>query len=298
MDHLGEWAALGAAALWSGSYLAFTAAVRRIGADNVNRLRLLLALGILATAHLVVYGVVVPTAAEGARWGWLSLSGVIGFTLADAFLFRALYHLGPHRTSIVTALIPVSSAFLAWVTMGERLSGMQLLGVAITVSAVILIVTARPSLGEKDASRNPKLGVLFALGTVVAQSLRYVLCVKGMSGGFPVLSTNVMQILAAAVAAWVLALLGGRWRSTFEALRDRPAAAATAVGAVVGPVLGVTLSLVALSASRVGVASTLMALTPVFLLPLSALAFGERVTWRSAAGTALAASGVAILWLS
>ena len=298
MDHLGEWAALGTAALWSGSYLAFTVAVRRIGADNVNRLRLLLALGILATAHLVVYGVVVPTAVEGARWVWLGLSGVIGFTLADAFLFRALYHLGPHRTSIVTALIPVSSAFLAWVTMGEGLSGMQLLGVAITVSAVVLIVTARPSLGEEDASRDPKLGVLFALGTVVAQSLRYVLCVKGMSGGFPVLSTNVMQILAATVAAWVLALLGGRWRSTFEALRDRPAAAAPAAGAVVGPVLGVTLSLVALSTSRVGVASTLMALTPVFLLPLSALAFGERITWRSVAGTALAVSGVAILWLS
>jgi len=298
MDHLGEWAALGTAALWSGSYLAFTAAVRRIGADNVNRLRLLLALGILAAAHLAVYGVVVPMAAEGARWVWLGLSGVIGFTVADAFLFRALYHLGPHRTSIVTALIPVSSAFLAWVTMGEGLSGMQLLGVAITVSAVVLIVTARPSLGQEDASRSPRLGVLFALGTVAAQSLRYVLCVKGMSGGFPVLSTNVMQILAAAVAAWVLGLLGGRWRSTFEALRDRPAAAATAVGAVVGPVLGVTLSLVALSTSRVGVASTLMALTPVFLLPFSALAFGERITWRSAAGTALAVSGVAILWLS
>ena len=298
MDHVGEWAALGAAALWSGGYLAFTAAVRRIGADNVNRLRLLLALGILATAHLVVYGVVVPTAAEGARWVWLGLSGVIGFTLADAFLFRALYHLGPHRTSVVTALIPVSSAFLAWVTMGERLSRTQFLGVGITVFAVVLIVTGRPSPGEKDASRNPRRGVLFALGAVAAQSLRYVLCVKGMSGGFPVLSTNVMQILAAAVAAWVLALLGGRWRSTFDALRDRPAAVATAVGAVVGPVLGVTLSLVALSASRVGVASTLMALSPVFLLPLSWLVFRERVTWRSVVGTALAVGGVAVLWLA
>jgi drug/metabolite transporter (DMT)-like permease len=298
MDHLGEWAALGTAALWSGSYLAFTVAVRRIGADNVNRLRLLLAFGVLAAAHLAIYGVVVPTAAEGARWLWLGLSGVIGFTMADAFLFRALHHLGPHRTSVVMALIPVSSAFLAWVTMGERLSGMQFLGVAITVFAVVFIVTARSSLGEKDASRNPRLGVIFALGTVAAQSLRYILCVKGMSGGFPVLSTNVVQILAATVAAWVLALPGGRWRRTFAALRDRPAAAATAAGAVVGPVLGVTLSLVALSTTRVGVASTLMALTPLFLLPLSALAFGERITWRSAAGTALAVAGVAILWLS
>jgi drug/metabolite transporter (DMT)-like permease len=67
---------------------------------------------------------------------------------------------------------------------------------------------------------------------------------------------------------------------------------------VVGPVLGVTLSLVALSASRVGVASTLMALTPVFLLPLSWLVFRERMTWRSVVGTALAVGGVAVLWLA
>jgi drug/metabolite transporter (DMT)-like permease len=298
MQHLGEWAALATAALWSGSYLAFTAAVRRIGADRVNRLRLLFAVVILAAAHLAVYGVPLPTGADASRWLWLSLSGVVGFTIADAFLFRALYHLGAHRTSVVTALIPVASALLAWITLGERLSGMQFLGVAVTVSAVALIVSTRPASEDGAGARNPRLGVLFALGTVVAQSARYLLSVKGMSGGFPVLSTNVVQIFAATIAAWILALPRGEWRDTFRGLRDRTAAAATAAGAVVGPVLGVTLSLVALANSRVGVASTLMALTPVFLLPLSAFAFHERITWRSAVGTALAVTGVAVLWLS
>ncbi len=296
MGHLGEWAALGTAALWSGSYLAFTFAVRRIGADRVNRLRLLFALALLAAAHGVVYGVPFPTTAEATRWLWLGLSGIVGFTIADALLFRALDHLGPLRTSVVTALIPVASAFLAWATLGEGLSGVQLAGVAITVSAVILIVTARTPSGEKG--RSVRLGVLFALGTVVAQSSRYVFSVKGMSGGFPVLSTNVAQILAATAGAWLLALPKGQWRETFAALRDRPAGAATAAGALVGPTLGVTLSLVALANARVGVASTLMALTPVFLLPLSALVFREKITGRTAAGTVLAVAGVAVLWLA
>lgn len=296
MSHAGEWAALATAALWSGSYLAFTAAVRRIGADRVNRLRLLIALLFLATAHVVVYGTPIPTAADASRWLWLGLSGVIGFTIADAFLFRALYHLGPHRTSVVTSLIPVSSAFLAWIALGETLTWWQGLGVALTVSAVVLIVSARRH-GDEAPSRNRKLGVLFALGTVIAQSLRYLLSLKGMSGGFPVLSTNVLQILSATVAAWLVALPRGGWRHTVEGLADRSAAAATVTGALVGPTLGVTLSLVALANAPVGVASTLMALTPVFLLPLGALLFGERVSWRSALGTALAVGGVAILWL-
>jgi drug/metabolite transporter (DMT)-like permease len=297
MSHLGDWAALGTAALWSGSYLAFTAAVRRIGADRVNRLRLLFALVFLATAHLAFYGAPLPTGVEASRWLWLGLSGVIGFTIADAFLFRALYHLGPHRTSVVTALIPVSSALLAWITLGETLLWVQVCGVAITVSAVLLIVLARSPRGEAT-TRNTKLGIAFALGTVVAQSLRYLLSLEGMRGGFPILSTNVLQILAATVAAWVVALPRGGWRETLSGLRDRKAAAATTVGALVGPTLGVSLSLVALANAPVGVASTLMALTPVFLLPLSALFFGERITWRSIVGTACAVGGVAILWLA
>ncbi len=297
MTHLGEWAGLGTAALWSGSYLTFTFAVRRVGADRVNRLRLLFALVLLVAAHLVVYGTPVPTSAGAVRWMWLGLSGLVGFAIADAFLYRALGHLGAHRTSVIMALIPVASAFLAWALLGESLSLLQLGGVGITVAAVLLVVTGRAPAEPSSPSRNARLGVLFALATVAAQSLRYLLSVKGMSGGFPVLSTNVLQIAAATAGAWAFALPRG-WRDTFASLRDRPAALSTAAGSVFGPVLGVTLSLIALANCRVGVASTLMALPPVFLLPLGALFFRERITWRAAGGTVLAVAGVAVLWLA
>jgi drug/metabolite transporter (DMT)-like permease len=68
------------------------------------------------------------------------------------------------------------------------------------------------------------------------------------------------------------------------------------VGSVFGPFLGVTFSLVALANAPVGVASTLMAVTPVFLLPVSRLT-GERPTWQAYVGTALTVAGVAALFL-
>jgi drug/metabolite transporter (DMT)-like permease len=40
-----------------------------------------------------------------------------------------------------------------------------------------------------------------------------------------------------------------------------------------------------------------MAVTPVFLLPVSRLAFGERPTWQAYVGTALTVAGVAALFL-
>lgn len=296
-DRLGALAALGTAALWAGSYTAFTLAVRRIGADALNRLRLLVALLLLLGTHGVLTGTLIPLGAEPSRWLWLSLSGVIGFAVADAFLFRAMFHLGAHRTSMVTALVPVASTFLAWVAFGESLGWTELVASAGVVAGILLVLSGRRG-AVGDSRGSARLGVLFGLGAVVAQATRYLLSVQGMRGGFPPVSTNVIQILAATVAAWIVALRRRGWTRTVGALRDGRAAWATVAGSVCGPFAGVTLSLVALANASVGVASTLMAVTPVFLLPVSWVAFRERPTWRAVAGTSLAVAGVAALFLA
>jgi drug/metabolite transporter (DMT)-like permease len=68
-------------------------------------------------------------------------------------------------------------------------------------------------------------------------------------------------------------------------------------GALFGPIVGVSLSLLAVQRAEVGIASTLMALPPVFLLPISAVVFKERYGWGVVAGTFIAIAGVAILFL-
>ena len=296
--HWGEITALATAVLWTMSYLQFTVAVRLIGASLLNRTRLTVALAFLILAHLIVHGTPFPLDAEAARWGWLILSGVIGFAISDALLFRSLLYLGAHRTSLLMALTPVASALLAWGTLGEQLTAIQAAAALVTVGGITLVVSARPS--DREAAktgRRTSFGILCALGAMVAQSLRYILSKEGMSGGFPILSTNVMQILAATVAVWVMAAFRGTIRGSLKPLRDRTAILSTVGGAFTGPFLGVSFSLVALYAAPVGIASTLMALTPVFLLPISRVVFKERITLRAVIGTALVVGGVAILFL-
>ncbi len=295
-ERLGEIAALGTALLWSLTYVQFTLAVRVLGPARLNRLRLLAALGFLLIAHVVVFHVPIPLHAGLARWGWLILSGVIGFAVSDAFLFSALLRLGAHRTSLVMALIPVVSALLAWAVFGERLSWIQIVAALGTLSGVALVISARRD-GEETGGSHVWIGVLFALATVMTQSIRYILSKQGMAGDFPALSANTMQILAATVAAWIPAILGRDVRGTFVALSDRRALSMTVGGAMTGPFLGVTLSMVALMRAQVGIASTLMALVPVFLLPFSRFVLKEPIGLRAVAGTALAVGGVAVLFL-
>jgi drug/metabolite transporter (DMT)-like permease len=64
-----------------------------------------------------------------------------------------------------------------------------------------------------------------------------------------------------------------------------------------GPALGVVLSLVAIANAHIGVASTLMSLTPVFLLPVAHFLFREKITSRAVMGTLIALLGVVLLFL-
>ncbi|MBE0634783.1 DMT family transporter, partial [Candidatus Bipolaricaulota bacterium] len=238
-----------------------------------------------------------PFGADLGRWGWLTLSGVVGFAMSDAFLFRALLHLGAHRTSLVTSLIPVMSALLAWIIFDERLSLPQMLSAGAVVSGIALVISARPSSKETATRKEIMIGVLFALGTVVTQSLRYILSKQALGGEFPALSANVVQILAATLAVWIAAMFGGRWKQDLAVFRNRRAAFSMIGGAMAGPFIGVTLSMVALANAQIGIASILMALPPVLLLAFSYVVLKEKVTPRAVAGTAFAISGVACLFL-
>ncbi|HDS28997.1 MAG TPA: EamA family transporter, partial [Candidatus Acetothermia bacterium] len=141
-------------------------------------------------------------------------------------------------------------------------------------------------------------GVLFALGTVLTQSLRYLFSKQALGEeSLSALSANTVQILAATVSIWLVAFAAGRWKRDLDVLSNPRAAVVTLGGAVAGPFVGVTLSMVALAQARLGVASTLMALPPVLLLPLAVIFFGERVSIRAVAGTIVAVGGVASLFL-
>ena len=297
MAYYGELAALGTAICWSFTYVFFTLAVREIGPVALNRLRLAVALFFLVSVHLVVHHTPLPLHAEAIRWGWLTLSGIIGFAVADALLFRALYYLGAHRSSLMMALVPVMSALLAWGIFAEILSPLQISSIFVTLAGILLVLWRKQAEDSSHVAKRYLLGLLFALGAALAQSLRYILSKQGLGGGFSVLSTNLMQILAATVAVWLWALIRGQVRDTINTFRKRRARWTLIGGAFTGPFLGVTLSLVALGNAPVGIVSTLMALPPVFLLPLSALVFKEPICKRAIYGTILAIAGVALLFL-
>ena len=78
----------------------------------------------------------------------------------------------------------------------------------------------------------------------------------------------------------------GQASLTITAIRQQPKSLhLLALGALIGLVLGVSASLLAVQHAEVGVASTLMALPPMIVLPISYFVFKEKIGWQALAGT-------------
>jgi drug/metabolite transporter (DMT)-like permease len=296
-NYLGEIAALGTSVCWTFTSVFFTLSGRRVGSVVVNQARLLLAVVFLSVTHLLVLGVLFPDQPGLYRWFWLGLSGVIGLVLGDGFLFQAFVLIGPRRSMLLMALVPIISTLMAWLFLGETLSATQIVAIGLTVGGIAWVVSEGEANGVQVDRRRYWLGILAGLAGALGQALGLVASKKGMAGDFSPLSATLMRMMVAAAVIWGFALLRGRAGQSMRALADRQASLAILGGAIAGPFLGVWLSLTAVSLTEVGIAATLMALTPIFLLLPSRRIFKERISLQSVVGTAGAIVGVAIIFL-
>jgi drug/metabolite transporter (DMT)-like permease len=289
---------LGTSVCWTFTSIFFTISGRRVGSVTVNRARLVLAVIFLSITHLLLLGRLWPVQAGLDRWFWLGLSGVVGLVLGDAFLFQAFVLIGPRRAMLLMSLVPIISTMIAWAFLGETLSAVEMVAVGLTVGGIAWVVSERGSINGVQADpRQYALGVLAGMGGAVGQALGLVLSKKGMAGDFAPLSANLIRMLVAVTVMWSYTLLRGKGGPTLRALADRRASTAILGGAIAGPFIGVWLSLVAVKLARVGIASTLMALPPVFVLLPSIWIFKERISLQTLAGTAIAFGGVAMIFL-
>lgn len=294
---MGELSALGAALMWALTSVFFTLAGRKVGSMVVNRGRLIIAALLLSATHLVLLGSPIPLGAGSGRWFWLSLSGVMGLVIGDALLFEAFILVGPRISMLLMAMAPVISTLVAWFALGEHLRLIELLAIALTVVGIAWVVLERGAPAEIRLDRNYLRGLLAGLGGAFGQALGLVTSKQGLMGDFPVLSGVLIRALAAVAVIWFWAALRGQVGDSFRQLGDWGVFRDIFGGSVVGPYVGVWLSLVAVRWAPVGIASALMALAPILLLPMDRWIFRGRVTWRAVLGTAVSMVGVALIFV-
>jgi drug/metabolite transporter (DMT)-like permease len=294
----GEIAGIFTAICWAFTSSFFAMSGSIIGSVNVNRLRLAFAAGMLIITHYFYFNSFLPLDASPERWFWLGLSGLVGFVIGDAMLFEAFVIVGARISMLLMSLVPIMSALFAWLFLGEILTLFEIFVICVTVGGILWVVVDKNRDTNWVKGKRLLLGISLGIGGAMGQTFGLILSKKGLEGGYSTLSGNLIRVICAFILIWILALLRGKIKSTICSLKNKKALYTLSAGSFFGPFLGVWLSLVAIKYARIGIASTLISTTPIFLIPISYWLFKEKITMQTILGTVIAIAGVAILILS
>lgn len=295
MSHIGELSALATACLWTGSALSFAAATLRAGSVYVNVTRMVAALILLAAT---VVALDLPLDLSLAQIVYLASSGMVGFAFGDTFLFRSYEHNSARITSLVMSTAPAISALIGYVVLDERLSALAWIGMLLTLSGIALVIQEGRN-GSPAARQFTRAGIMFALLASLGQAGGLVLAKKAfIIGPIDGFVATFVRLAAAVSIILPLNVWSGRYRQPVKVFAsDRKAFALTMLGALFGPFLGVTFSLIAIANTSVAIAATIMATVPVLMLPTVRIVHNERLTWHSIVGALAAVAGVALLFV-
>lgn len=304
-------AALAASLLWACSAVAWSLSGRRVGSVAVVAIRTVLAVAILLPVYWILSGHPLPTRLADQPFWLLAASGALGVGLADICIFRGLLLIGPRLGMLITCLMtPIMTAGVAYAAVGEKLNMWALAGIAMTVAGVAWVVSdPHGKKGWPVHDRHFKHGVLLCLAAACIGACSNVLSrmafapelrkmyFSQVQNSADTYSAAFLRVLAGGVVIWLLLPLLGRVRATFTGFANKKAMLTILAGTVVGPVVGIWMSMVAFSGTKSGIAAALINTSPIFLIPIAFLAYGEKPTLRSLTGTAVAMAGVFLLLL-
>ena len=309
MSSLGIVAGLTTAVLWTATAVCFEAAMRRIGSLAVNVLRMVVAALLFVSLSFWRTGHLLPQGLAGFMWRDLALSGLVGFVVGDLMLFQAFVLIGGRLSMLIYATVPTMTAVAGYIFLGERIAAQGALGMLVTsVGIGAAVLGTRTTEASVRSSR--RLGILLAIGGSAGQAAGLLLGKHGAAkmdafaateirvlaglAGFLIVAMSLQKLPS--IGAIVATALGLIRKSDVAWVQSARVALATlTLGGLFGPFLGVSLGLLSAQLLPAGIASTLMSIVPVLLVPVSAIVFRERVTAIEIGGTLMALAGVALM---
>jgi len=313
MAYLGELISIGVAFSWTATALLSEFGSKRLGNLTLNVLRMLLTLLFSLVLFGIVTGSILPPGTSTEAIGWMLLSGLVGYVIGDFCLFQCYIIIGSRYGQLFMTLAPLSAALMAWVTLGQQMTAMNIVAMMVTLFGISISVLGR---GEhhKVSLKLPLNGVLFAIGAAICQGVGLVLSKIGMNHyelgiANPLqqvevmpewlipFSANFYRCMAGIIGFTILLYYRDGMTPLREAIHDKKGLTVATATTIFGPFVGVGFSLMAVQYTAAGIASTLMAMTPIIILLPSYWIFHEKITWKAVVGAVISVVGVSLFFL-
>lgn len=295
MPYLGELISLFTALCWTITVISFEYAGKKVGSLPVNIIRLLFGFVFLGITLLFIKGSFIPIDASSFAWTFLMISGFIGLVIGDLFLFQAFVDIGGRISLLIMSTVPILSTILGIFFLQEYLAPLDVLGMAITISAIVFVILAKKEKG-KVLHPHIKRGIIFAFVGAIAQSVGLIFSKIGM-GDYNAIAAAQIRIIAAIIGFTVFIFVKKDWPNVKKAFTHKKAIMFITLGSIFGPFLGVSSSLLAMQNTDLGVATTIAQTNIIMIIPFSVILFKDNVNIKEIIASVFAFIGVAILVL-
>jgi drug/metabolite transporter (DMT)-like permease len=269
-----------------------------VSGTKANLARLLVAAIVLgAWSHLFGFGV------RGAAFPILFLSGCVGFGIGDLSMFQAYPRIGARRTIVlIQCLAAPFGGVLEWLWLGHAPTLAQAIyGTIILAGVGVALMPART---EAQPTQGLTAGILFGTLSAFCQGCGAVISRKAYAvaeaAGHP------FHTAGDGINAAYQRILGGILVSVlffgYLQVAHKPAPNAkkdwrhgwrwVIANGLAGPTFGVSCYQWALMTEKTSIVLPIVATTPLAVMPLAHYLEGDRITWRTLLGGALAVAGV------
>ena len=311
MQHLGEIISLIVALSWTATAIFADIASHRLGALPLNLIRMGLSIVFLSLLLLIVTGSPVPLYADGRTCLWLALSGLVGYVFGDWCLFSCYVAIGSKFGQVLMTLAPPVAGIAGWLLLGEKLSWHAWIAMAVTLTGIAMTIMARKGPEHKLELKLPLKGVLLGVGAGIGQGMGLVLskiglesyaaalpegASEGVTAMMPFAGT-LIRAMTGFVGFFLLLAIMGRLSDMKTAVHDGKGMKFAILTTFFGPFLGVSLSLMAVQYANAGIASTLMALTPVLIIVPYSIINHQKISGKEILGAIITVTGVALFFL-
>jgi drug/metabolite transporter (DMT)-like permease len=269
-----------------------------VSGTQANLARLLVACIFLgAWAHLFGFGV------GGAAFPILFLSGCVGFGIGDLSMFQAYPRIGARRTIVlIQCLAAPFGGIIEWLWLKNTPTFAQAIYGAIILTGVGIALM--PTKKDEQPMHGLTTGILFGVLSALCQGAGAVISRKAYevatAAGHPFhtltdgINAAYQRILGGIlVSVLFLIYLRLTHKSARNEKNDWHTGWKWVLGnGLAGPVLGVSCYQWALMNEQTSIVLSIVATTPLAVVPLAHFLEGDRITWRTVLGGILAVAGV------
>ena len=285
--YFGETSAL----LWGIAVILFRISGRSVRPLSLNLFKCTLCILLFIPTVLILGDPLVP-AFPIRHYALLFLSGIIGIGISDTLFFASLNRIGANLTAILLCSYSPSVIILATFFLGERMSLLQLLGVALIISAVFMI--SRENEKSLVSRKNLMVGIVLGL-TAMFTMAGSIIIMKPVLDESPVVWATMIRTIGALLA--ISLVIGAHpQRTTLLGEAKLPLNWKAMIPAsIIGSYLAFMAWMGGMKYAQVSVAAALNQMSTVFIFILGVIFLKERVTPGRLLAMAIAIGGVLLI---